>query len=223
MSLDPGARQSLQRYLECLAEARASVSSVTEPRLAWEVHVADSLSGLEVAELRGASRIADLGAGAGFPGVAVAAAVPAASVDLVESVRRKCEFMREALAVAGLENATVVCRRSEDLAADDGHEAYDAVLARAVGTLPTVAELASPLLRQGGILVAWRGSRDRAGERRLAEAEAELALCQEEVRPVKPYAGSRDRNLHVVRKMGPTPAGLPRRPGMARKRPFGGP
>jgi 16S rRNA (guanine527-N7)-methyltransferase len=220
--LEPGVGDSLQRYLDRLARAKASVSSVTDSRPAWNVHVADSLSGLEVAELRSAVRIADLGAGAGFPGVALAAAVPTARVDLIESVRRKCEFMSEAIAASGLQNASVLCCRSEELAAAEGREAYDAVVARAVGSLATVAELASPLLRVGGILVAWRGSRDRAVERRLAAAQDALAMRQEQVLAVTPYAGSRDRNLHLVRKLGPTPSQLPRRPGMARKRPLGG-
>lgn len=223
MTLDPASRGALRRYLRCLSRARASVSSVTDPREAWDVHVADSLSGLELVELVEARRIADLGAGAGFPGVALAAALPHARIDLVEAVWRKCEFMRAALAASGLENATVVCQRSEELAGGEGHEAYDAVLARAVGNLPTVAELASPLLRQGGVLVAWRGSRDREAERRLSTAGEQLSMRQEEVRAVTPYAGSRNRHLHLIRKVGPTPERLPRRPGMARKRPLGGP
>ena len=101
--LDERARRALETVLGMLASERASVSSVTEPRLAWDVHVADSLSGLEVPELRSAGRIADIGSGAGFPGLALAAALPEARVSLIESVRRKCEFMRRALeAVGGL-------------------------------------------------------------------------------------------------------------------------
>ena len=166
--LDEGARASLERFLALLAAAPASMSSVTEPGRAWDVHVRDSLSGLEVDELRGARRIADLGSGPGFPGVAIAVALPAANVDLIESVGRKCRFLAAALDGAGIANAAVVCRRSEEWAAAEGREAYDVVTARAVGGLATVAELASPLLRPGGALVAWKGRRERAGEERLA-------------------------------------------------------
>lgn len=223
MTLDPAPREALRRYLRCLALARASVSSVTAPREAWDVHVADSLSGLELVELAEARRIADLGSGAGFPGVALAAALPHARIDLVEAVGRKCEFMRTALEASGIENATVCCQRSEELAAGEGREAFDAVVVRAVGSLATVAELASPLLRRGGVLVAWRGSRDHEAERRLSTAGEELSMHQEDVRAVVPYAASRDRHLHLLRKVGPTPERLPRRPGMASKRPLGGP
>ena len=218
-TLDQGARRALERVLAVLAEEPASVSSVTDPRLAWDVHVADSLSGLELAELREAARIADLGAGGGFPGLALAAALPDAEVDLIESVGRKCDFLRRAIAAADIATATVVCRRSEDWAAEGGREAYDAVTARAVGGLTTLAELAAPLLRSGGVLVAWKGSRDREEEARLAAAAAALAMRPERALAVVPYPGSRNRHLHLIRKSGPTPESLPRRPGMAAKRP----
>ncbi len=218
--LDPAGREALAKVLELLAEERASVSSVVDER-AWRVHVADSLTGLEVAELREASRIADVGAGAGFPGLALAAALPASHVDLVESVGRKCEFMRRAIDAGGITNAAVLNLRSEDLAAGDGREAYDVITARAVGRLSTLAELASPLLKEGGVLVAWKGRRDPEEEAQLERAADSLAMQPEQVLDVGNRAGSEHRHLHVIRKQGPTPADLPRRPGIAKKRPRG--
>jgi 16S rRNA (guanine527-N7)-methyltransferase len=183
--------------------------------------VADSLTGLEFPELATAQRIADVGAGAGFPGLAVAAALPESEVDLIESLNRRCEFMRRAIEAADLRNANAICERSEALAAGAGRELYDAVTARAVGRLSTLAELASPLLRDGGALIAWKGRRDPDEEAELARAAPSLAMEPVEVRAVVPYAGSRQRHLHLMRKSGPTPAGLPRRPGIAKKRPLG--
>jgi 16S rRNA (guanine527-N7)-methyltransferase len=184
-------------------------------------HLADSLTGLEVEALAGADRIADLGAGAGFPGLVLAAALPAARVDLIESLGRRCEFMERAIARAGIGNASVVCERAETWAGGEGREAYEAVAARAVGRLATIAELASPLLRDGGALIAWKGRRDPDEEAELGRASGRLAIEPVEVRWVGPYAGSRNRHIHLLRKNGPTPAGLPRRPGVAKKRPFG--
>ena len=219
--LGPAGREAIGRALELLAAEPASVSSVTDPDRAWEVHVADSLAGLEVEELAGAGRIADIGSGAGFPGIVLAAALRSSRVDLIESVERKCRFMRRAVAAAGIANAEVLCRRSEELAAAEEREAYDAVTARAVGRLSTLAELASPLLREGGVLVAWKGRRDPEEEAELARAAESLAMRAEAVIAVAPFAASRHRHLHVLRKAGPTPATLPRRPGMAKKRPAG--
>jgi 16S rRNA (guanine527-N7)-methyltransferase len=220
-SLDPQARAALGRVLDLLAEERASVSSVTEPGRAWKVHVADSLTGLEIPDLRKAPTIADIGSGAGFPGLALAATLRTAQLDLIESVGRKCEFMRRAAKAAGITNAHVLNLRSEDLASAEGREAYAAVAARAVGRLSTLAELASPLLEEGGILVAWKGKRDPDEEAQLARAAEELAMRPEQILHVGPYAGSEHRHLHVIRKSGPTPEKLPRRPGMAKKRPLG--
>jgi 16S rRNA (guanine527-N7)-methyltransferase len=219
--LDPEARAGLRKVLELLASERASVSSVTEPERAWRVHVEDSLTGLEVGELDAAARIADIGSGAGFPGLVLAAALPAARVDLIESIGRKCDFIRRAIEGAGIPNARVVQARSEDWAKGKGYEAYEAVTARAVGRLSTLAELASPLLREGAVLVAWKGKRDASEEEQLDRASTQLAMHPDRILEVGDRAGSEHRHLHVIRKSGPTPTGLPRRPGMAKKRPRG--
>ncbi len=219
-ALEGAAREKLETVLALLAEERASVSSVVDER-AWRVHVVDSLTGLEVPEVGAAKRIADVGAGAGFPGLALAVALTQARVDLIESVGRKCEFMQRAIEAAGIVNATVRNTRSEDWAASEGREAYDVVTARAVGRLSTLAELASPLLEPKGVLVAWKGKRDADEEQQLERASAALAMSAEAILDVGDRAGSEHRHLHVIRKTGPTPENLPRRPGMAKKRPRG--
>jgi 16S rRNA (guanine527-N7)-methyltransferase len=214
------AESALGALLELLGDPRAPISA-SSVRRAREVHIADSLSGLEVEALSDATRVADLGSGAGLPGLVLAACLPAASFDLVESVGRKCDFLREAIEKMGLDNASVVCERSEEWAGGDGREAYDAVTARAVGSLATLAELASPFLVEGGVLAAWKGARSEAEEAEVARGASNLAMEPLEIRSVRPYAASRDRHIHLLRKNGPTPNGLPRRPGMAAKRPFG--
>jgi 16S rRNA (guanine527-N7)-methyltransferase len=220
-SLDPAAREALRKILTLLAKERASVSSVVDER-AWKVHVADSLTGLEVPELKAApSRIADVGAGAGFPGLALAVALPDSQVDLIESVTRKCTFMQRAIETARIDNATVLNIRSEDWASAGGRDLYDAVTARAVGRLSTLAELGSPLLKPNGVLIAWKGKRDSEEELQLSSAAEGLAMHPESILSVGDRAGSRHRHLHVIRKSGPTPASLPRRPGIAKKRPKG--
>jgi 16S rRNA (guanine527-N7)-methyltransferase len=224
--LQPSARDAIEQVLILLRSERASVSSVTEPERAWKVHVADSLAGLRVPDLASATAIADVGSGAGFPGLVLAAALPGARVDLIESVERKCDFIRRAAAAGGIDNARVINERAETWAGagppQGGREAYEAVTARAVGRLSTLAELAVPLLREGGLLVAWKGRRSADEEAELASAAERLAMRPEEVLAVGPYTGSRHRHLHVIRKSRPTPEGLPRRPGLAKKRPFGG-
>lgn len=219
-SLSPAQRRSLETVLALLAEERASVSSVTDDR-AWQVHVADSLTGLEVPELREAHRIADVGAGAGFPGLVLAVALPEAQVDLIDSISRKTAFIIHAATESGIPNATALTTRAEDLARADGLESYDVVTSRAVGRLSTLAELASPLLKENGVLVAWKGRRDEEEEQQMERASEDLAMTPERILDVGHRAGSEHRHLHVIRKSGPTPANLPRKPGLAKKRPRG--
>jgi 16S rRNA (guanine527-N7)-methyltransferase len=211
---------AIEKLLELLSRPGAPIAASTVAN-ARDVHIADSLSPLELEPVRSAVRIADLGSGAGLPGLVIAARLRAARVDLVESIGRKCAFIREAITAMGLENAEVVCERSEEWAREGGREAYDVVTARALGRLAVIAELASPLLLQGGVLAAMKGARSAEEEAELARAAPRLALEPLEIRSVRPYPASHSRNIHLLRKNGPTPNGLPRRAGMAAKRPFG--
>jgi 16S rRNA (guanine527-N7)-methyltransferase len=185
-----------------------------------DVHVADSLSGLAIPELARAATIADIGAGAGFPGLALAAALPAASVSLIESTERKCEVIARLADAARVGNATPVPTRAEEWAAGDGAGRYDVVTARALASLAVLVEYAAPLLVAGGVLVAWKGARDPEEEAAGAAAAALVGLRPRDPVAVRPFKGSRERNLFVYEKVAPTPERFPRRPGMATKRPL---
>jgi 16S rRNA (guanine527-N7)-methyltransferase len=198
---------------------------VSAPAEALDVHVADSLSGLAVSDLSRARRIADVGAGAGFPGLALAIALPRARVDLIESAGRKTAVIGRLAQAAELPNARPITARAEDWARTPGAlggggEAYDAVVARAVAALSVLVEYAAPLLREGGVLVAWKGARSGEEEVAGSAAAAAVGLAPDEVRRVEPFEGAHDRHLHVYRKIAPTPPEFPRRAGMARKRPL---
>lgn len=218
--LHASSARSLRALLEILAADPTAPTTVREPAQAAHVHLADSLVALELGPVRAAHTIADVGAGAGFPGLVLAAALSGATVRLIESAGRKCEFMRRAGARAGLRNAQIVHARVETLGG--AFEPADVVTARAVGRLAVVAEYAAPLLALGGSLVAWKGRRDAEEEREAVEAASELGLEPLDVVAVSPYPASRHRHLHVYRKTSPTPDRFPRRPGVARKR-SGGP
>ena len=209
------------RLLGALAAETDPPTTIREPAEAVDAHIADSLSGLEVEELDRAGAIADVGSGAGFPGLPLAIALPAARVDLVEAAHRKCEVVERLAAAAGVANARAVPLRAEEHAGGEGHDAYDAVTARAVDSLAVLVEYAAPLLREGGVLVAWKGAREGNEEEAGETAAALLGLEPRGVRRVEPFEGARDRHLHVYAKVLATPDGFPRRPGMARKRPLG--
>jgi 16S rRNA (guanine527-N7)-methyltransferase len=210
----------LERVLEVLQHDEHAPTTVRAPSEASERHLADSLAGLDIDLINKDGRdLADLGAGAGFPGVALAVALPSAHVRLIESQRRKCEFLERMLAAAEIENASVVCARAEEWS--EGLAGNDVVLARALAPQPVVLEYAAPLLRLGGALVDWRGRRDEQEEQAAAKAARELGMELREIRWVRPFATATDRHLHVWLKSEETPDRFPRRAGIARKRLLG--
>ncbi len=215
--LAPDAVGALKRLLEILADPSAP-TTVRDPAAAIDAHVSDALVALELDRVRAARRIADLGAGAGFPGLVLAAALPDAEVALVEANGRKCAFLARAAEEMGLTNAEIVGARAESWAAGIGSR--DLVTARAVAPLAVLVEYAAPLLATGGALVAWKGRRDDEEERHGAAAAAATGLEVAEVRPVQPWNGAEHLHLHLYVKVASTPNRYPRRPGMASKRPL---
>jgi 16S rRNA (guanine527-N7)-methyltransferase len=218
--LPPEGPRQLTAILSMVAEEPTSITTVRDPAAGVDAHVADSLAGLEVPALRAARTIADLGSGGGFPGLALAVALPGARVTLVESVGKKCEFLRRAADEAGLTNVEVVNARAEAWPAGIGTQ--DVVTARALAPLNVLAEYAAPLLVAGGSLVAWKGKVDPSEEVDGVAAATMLGLEAEAARAVEPFSGADHRWLYVYSKVSPTPARYPRREGMARKRPLRG-
>jgi 16S rRNA (guanine527-N7)-methyltransferase len=216
--LPPAFDAQMAVILDLLAEEPTSVSSVRDPDAARRVHVEDSLDGLRVPRLADAPVIADLGSGAGFPGLVLAAALPASHVFLVESVGRKCAFIDRAAAAAALDNAEVVHARAEEWSAGIGRCA--AVTARALAPLTALVEYAAPLLEHAGVLVAWKGRRDAAEEADGLAAGRATGLALADVVVAPPRPGADERHLYVWSKVSETPDRFPRRAGMARKRPI---
>jgi 16S rRNA (guanine527-N7)-methyltransferase len=212
-----GAR--LRALLRILLEDPLVPTSVDDPVKAVDDHLADSLVALDRPPVRCAGAIADLGAGAGLPGLPLAIALPSSTIALVEASARKCEFIARAASAAQIGNVEVVNQRAE--AWPDGLGRFDLITARALAPLDVVVEYAAPLLRVGGTVVAWRGRRDPDVEAAAARAAQILGLEVSPIVQVRPYAGAMHRHLHLMWKVMETPPDFPRRPGMAAKRPLG--
>ncbi|HET9520160.1 MAG TPA: 16S rRNA (guanine(527)-N(7))-methyltransferase RsmG [Candidatus Limnocylindrales bacterium] len=218
-------------------DARAAIDGHVRLLVAWNVainltairdpagialrHVVDSLTAVPLVVERGIDGLLDLGSGGGFPGVPLAAALPLRRVALVESIRKKAGFLQTATVATGLAPRTsVLASRAEQLAEDRGHRgAWPAVTARAVGTLADLCELAVPLLRVGGCLVAWK--RGPIDAELVAARRAVVALGggEIEVRDVT-VPGLEGHHLVTVTKDGQTPPEFPRDPAARRRRPW---
>jgi 16S rRNA (guanine527-N7)-methyltransferase len=161
----------------------------------------DSLRAVEVVD-RFDGPIVDVGSGGGAPGIPLADALPGREVTLLEAIRRKCDFLERW--TPELPNLHVVCGRAEEQPVDS----YGVAVAKALAPPPVAAEWCLPLVATGGAAVLFVGETAQAD--RVA-AVAELVAAE----PLEAPPG-----FLVLRKLGPTPPGFPRRPGVARKRPL---
>jgi 16S rRNA (guanine527-N7)-methyltransferase len=190
----------LERWLEDVV-ATPGLTSIASVEEARTFLLDDALRALPIATAN-AGPIVDVGSGGGSPGIPLAAALPARPVTLVESQRRKCDFLSRY--TAELPNVDVVWGRAEEQPVDT----FGVVLAKALARPPVACELCVPLVRVGGVAVLWAGE--------TADAAAVATVAE------KLGAELEDdpTGLLVMRKTAPTPAGFPRRPGMAKKRPL---
>lgn len=223
LQLSADARAAIDGHARLLLAWTGSINltAIREPAAVALGHVVDSLSALPLLRERGIERFIDLGSGGGYPGLPLAAALPAARALLVDPIAKKAGFLGTVISAIGLEGvAEAAAVRAEALAGDPRHRGrWPAVMARAVAGLADLVELAFPLLAPGGILVAWKRG-DLAAE--LAAAQRALSALgggRLEVHPVR-VPGLQDHRLVVATAQGATPDGFPRDPGTRRRRPW---
>lgn len=198
-----------------------NLTAIRDPAEVARLHVLDSLTAVAPLTALGVDRFLDLGAGGGFPGLPLAAALGADRVLLVDSVAKKVRFLRSVIEATGIEQRVAAePDRAEALAhAPRDREAWPAVTARAVAPLAELVELALPLVSPGGVLVAWK----RAPlEAELAEADGALsALRAGAVRVLaSDVPGLEAHRLVVVPRSGPIDPRFPRDPAERRRRPL---
>ncbi len=201
----------LERFCDLLTDAPVRLTAVPRDQ-AYERHVADALAGLPLVDAT-EGPIVDVGSGTGVPGLVLALMRPERPVHLVESVQKKAAALRAIAVELGAGNVDVHDERAEDLARGPARDAYGLAVCRALAPPPVAVELCLPLVRAGGTLVIWAGAVDDDAVARTARTVGgELAR-------IEPAPGAR-RCFVVVAKTGATPAGFPRRTGLAAKRPL---
>jgi 16S rRNA (guanine527-N7)-methyltransferase len=190
----------LERWLEELL-ATPGLTAIDDPATARSMLLDDALRALPVLD-GSPGPVVDIGSGGGTPGVPLAASRPQRAFTLLEAERRKCDFLERV--TADLPNVTTVWGRAEEQPTD----VFGVALAKALAKPPVAAELCLPLVAPGGVAILWLAeSADRAAVATVAEALG--AGLEEDL-----------DGLVVLRKLRETPAGFPRRPGVAKKRPL---
>jgi 16S rRNA (guanine527-N7)-methyltransferase len=212
--------EALARFLSDVLDGstRVNLTSVSDPAEAWVVHVVDSVSVVPEVDAAPPGQLVDVGSGAGFPGVPLAV-VTGRRTTLAESRRKKAEFLRRHAETLPGARIRVVGERSEELARAEP-ESFSVVTSRAVAALPVVLELSQPLLRRGGRVVAMKGGMDPEEAAAGLRAGRILGLEQVTDRTYDLPGKDAERRVIVYEKRGESEVSLPRRPGMAKKRPL---
>ena len=205
----------LRRYASLLSVAneRVRLTGPHDEETLWRDHIEDCLHVLPL--LPSSGTVVDVGTGGGLPGAVLAVCRPDLEFTLLDSLSRKTKALAEIVAGLNLSNAEVVCARSEDFAVAR-REQYDAAVVRAVSEAGVIAEYLAPLVREGGVLIAMKGS--SVGEE-LAPLEGrwnalglnEPKLYEYDIKDHKSY-------MLLWKKSAPCPAVYPRKPGRAEKK-----
>lgn len=228
LEFEPGDLHALGLYLALLLEVNKAhnLTAVTDPSEVWTRHVLDALTLLPLmADLPDNAAVIDVGSGGGIPGIPLAICLPHLRFTLLEATGKKAEFLRQTIAALGLRQARVLQERAERAGQDHRahRERYDAVIARAVGPLPTLAELTVPLAKPpqpgtpGGLILLIKGA--RADQEVLDAKQALYLLHAAHVQTIDTPTG----RIVVLDKLRKTPRDYPRADGEPKRSPLGQP
>jgi 16S rRNA (guanine527-N7)-methyltransferase len=227
--LFPGTREAarwlpmLARHEELLRAAAPEIRVTSVNRDdAVQRHYAESLEVLRIIrETLGEepSSVVDVGSGGGFPGLVIAAVLPAVPVTLVEPHGKRAGLLGDIAVALGLDNVTVRRERAEETGRGPLRESFDVATARAVAKLPVLLEYVAPLLKLGGRAFLAKGSAETHVADEASGAAEVLGLKQVTTTPMRPEINEHAAVL-VYEKAEATPARFPRRPGIPAKRPL---
>lgn len=223
ISLDDEAVDRFMAYKDMLIEwnERINLTSITDDMGIIIKHFIDSLLCYSTGVIRPDARLMDIGTGAGFPGLALKIAFPSLKVCLMDSVQKKLNFLDYVIKALSLADVELIWGRAEDYAGKKGYrEAFDVVTARALASLPVLAEYCLPFAKLGGYVLCMKGP-DVDDE--LSKAGKAVSLMggrlSDVMRAELPMSGG-ERRIVVLNKVTRTPAAYPRRAGIPSKKPI---
>ncbi len=221
LALPDSAVDALTMHLDAVLAANVvhNLTAITDASEAAELHIVDSLTALPELEAAPPGPVADLGSGAGYPGVPLAVA-SGRRVTLVESVGKKARFLREMTGLLAPYCNLAVEQTRAELLAFEAPAVYSAVTARAVSSLASLVELASPLLTAHGVLIALKGEVTEDELERGVAAGHKVGMELVGRRDTRLPSGGR-RALVVFERSAEVPeTRVPRRPGRAQRKPL---
>ncbi|WP_342480898.1 16S rRNA (guanine(527)-N(7))-methyltransferase RsmG [Paenibacillus sp. FSL L8-0340] len=223
IKLNPEQLKQFELYYQELVSwnEKMNLTGITERDQVYTKHFYDSLSLAFYLKMEDAKSLADIGSGAGFPGIPLKICFPHLKLTIVDSLSKRISFLQHVCDTLGLENVQLIHGRAEDVSRQFVHrDAYDIVTARAVARLSLLNEFCLPFTKKEGVFAAMKGS-DPAEELKEAkfsfkELRAELQKVESFSLPVEESA----RHIVIIRKTGATPAKYPRKAGIPAKSPL---
>ena len=208
LSLDQATQEKLCAFGQAVIEQNKvmNLTAITQPDQVALLHLADCVSLLKVADLKG-KKLIDVGCGAGFPGVPLKIACPEMDLSLLDSLGKRMHWLEQILPTLGVDAQYIIGRAEEQL--EGRREQYDFATSRAVARLNILLELTAPYIKVGGKVLAMKGA---AAQEELQEAKGaikKLGLKLEAVHTF-PLDGTA-HNVIVLQKIAPTPNQYPRR------------
>lgn len=215
--------EQFEKYYELLIETNKvmNLTAITDPKEVVVKHFIDSLLAYNEEDFKN-KLLADVGTGAGFPGIPLKIYCPELKVVLIDSLGKRLKFLQKVIDVLGLENIICEHSRAEDAGKNSKHrEKYDIVTARAVARLSVLSEYCLPLVKKNGMFIALKGSKYQdeiaEGKKAVAILGGKLISADE----VKLPDLSDGRAIVKIRKVKNTPAVYPRKAGTPEKQPLG--
>ena len=211
-------RMAFNKYTQELIEwnKKFNLTAITDPDQIQIKHFEDSLALLQAIKLTNQT-IIDIGTGAGLPGIPLKIICPEIKLTLLEATKKKTEFLKHVTQVLELKNVAIVWTRAEEYA-QYKIDSFDLAVARAVAKTNVLTELCLPFVKIGGLFIAYKEDLVEEEVNRAGYAIKILGGKLEDIKKVK--VGDMIRSLVMIKKVAPTPAQFPRRPGLANKNPL---
>ena len=210
LGLDASKAETLERFAELMLEKNEvmNLTRITEPEAVAQLHLLDSAMLLKYADFRGKT-VADVGTGAGFPGMPLRILEPDFDLTLLDSLGKRVDWLKETCDALGLARVSCIHARAEEFAAEK-RESFDLVTSRAVANLQSLAELCLPLVRVGGQFLAMKSIES---ESEIADAKNAIKTLGGKIAKVEDYTIPTSDVVHrlvIIEKVAPTPTRYPR-------------
>lgn len=223
IDIDNSKLEKFEQYMDLLLEwnKKMNLTAITDPEQIVIEHFMDSISLLKFHMIKESKSLIDVGTGAGFPGLPLKIMLPEIKLVLLDSLRKRTDFLHKVVEELELDNVLIIHGRAEDMGQDEEfREKFDIVVSRAVAPLRILLEYCVPFVKLGGYFVSYKGP---AAENEIEEAQnafKELKLEKLEVKQVDIPYSEKKHNLIFIQKTSKTPNKYPRTPSKVKKSPL---